>query len=277
MNGKAAKSVVGLWVLMIGLVLTDFARAQGTGATLSGTVTASSGVVANAKVSLKNVATQQSTEMQTDASGRYSVPDLAAGDYELSISADGFSTTTAAVTIVAGVSKAMDITLGGATSLADLGFSSAQIQGSAQNQALLDKRSHMLKIHQRLGLIAAAPMIASVVTSFGATGRSTSSTDRYLHMALGSATADLYFTSAYFAIRAPKIQGTQTRGQIRAHKILAWIHGPGMILTPILGGMAFSEKSKGERVHGIASAHGPVAIVTAAAYAAAILSVSIKF
>ena len=234
MSGKAAKSVVGLWVLMIGLVLTDFARAQGTGATLSGTVTASSGVVANAKVSLKNVATQQSTEMQTDASGRYSVPDLAAGDYELSISADGFSTTTAAVTIVAGVIKAMDITLGGAPSLADLGFSSAQIQGSAQNQALLDKRSHMLKIHQRLGLIAAAPMIASVVTSFGAGGRSTSSTDRYLHMALGSATADLYFTSAYFAIRAPKIQGTETRGQIRAHKILAWIHGPGMILTRFL-------------------------------------------
>lgn len=277
MSGKAAKSVVGLWVLMIGLVLTDFARAQGTGATLSGTVTASSGVVANAKVSLKNVATQQSTEMQTDASGRYSVPDLAAGDYELSISADGFSTTTAAVTIVAGVIKAMDITLGGAPSLADLGFSSAQIQGSAQNQALLDKRSHMLKIHQRLGLIAAAPMIASVVTSFGAGGRSTSSTDRYLHMALGSATADLYFTSAYFAIRAPKIQGTETRGQIRAHKILAWIHGPGMILTPILGAMAFSERSKGERVHGIASLHGPVAIVTASAYAAAIMTVSIKF
>jgi hypothetical protein len=262
---------------MIGLVLTQFARAQGAGATLSGTVTASSGVVANAKVSLKNVATQQSVETQTDASGRYSVPGLSAGDYELSISADGFSTTMVAVTIVADVSKAQDMTLGGAPSLADLGFSSAQIQGSAQNQALLDKRSHMLKIHQRLGLIAAAPMIASVATSFGAGGRSTSSTDRYLHMALGSATADLYFTSAYFAIRAPKIQGTETRGQIRAHKILAWIHGPGMILTPILGGMAFSEKSKGQRVHGIASAHGPVAIVTASAYAAAILSVSIKF
>jgi hypothetical protein len=135
----------------------------------------------------------------------------------------------------------------------------------------------MLKVHQRLGLIAAAPMIASVVTSFGAAGRGTTSTDRYLHMALGAATGDLYFMSAYYALRAPRIEGTQTHGQIRAHKILAWIHGPGMILTPILGGIAFSEKSKGEKVHGIASAHGPVAIVTASAYAAAILSVSIKF
>ena len=61
------------------------------------------------------------------------------------------------------------------------------------------------------------------------------------------------------------------------HKALAWIHGPGMVLTPILGAIAFDQKSKGERVHGIASAHGAVAIVTAAAYGAAILSVSVKF
>ena len=75
----------------------------------------------------------------------------------------------------------------------------------------------------------------------------------------------------------PRIPGTQTRGQIRLHKALAWIHGPGMILTPILGAIAFDQKSKGEKVHGIASAHGAVAIVTAAAYGAAIMSVSFKF
>ena len=75
----------------------------------------------------------------------------------------------------------------------------------------------------------------------------------------------------------PKFQGTETRGPIRLHKALAWIHGPGMILTPILGAIAFDQKSRGEKVHGIASAHGAVAIVTAAAYGAAILSVSIKF
>jgi hypothetical protein len=162
-------------------------------------------------------------------------------------------------------------------SLQDLGISAQQAQGNAQDQARLDKRSHMLKVHQRLGLIAAIPLVATVVAGPGAGGKSTSSTDRYLHLALGSAAGDLYFTSAYFAIRAPKIPGTETRGPIRLHKALAWIHGPGMILTPILGAMAFDEKSRGEKVHGIASAHGAVAIVTAAAYGAAILSVSIKF
>lgn len=50
------------------------------------------------------------------------------------------------------------------------------------------------------------------------------------------------------------------------HKALAWIHGPGMILSPILGAVAFNQKSKGEKVHGLAAARGPVAIVTAGAF-----------
>jgi hypothetical protein len=162
-----------------------------------------------------------------------------------------------------------------APSLEDLGLSPAETKDDPQLQARLDKRTHMLKIHQRLGLITAIPMIATVATSFGAGGRATS--DRWAHMALGAATSDLYFTAAYFAIRAPGIPGMQRRGPIRVHRALAWIHGPGMILTPILGAIAFDQKSKGEKVHGIASAHGPVAIVTAGAFGAALLSVSLKF
>ena len=83
--------------------------------------------------------------------------------------------------------------------------------------------------------------------------------------------------AAYFAIRAPRVPGTTARGPIRLHKALAWVHGPGMILTPILGALAYEQKNKGEKVHGIASAHGPVAAVTAAAFGAALLSVSVKF
>jgi hypothetical protein len=164
-----------------------------------------------------------------------------------------------------------------APSLEDLGLSPSQTQSDPQLQARLDRRTHMLKIHQRLGLITVVPMIVTVATGFGAGGRSTSTSDRWAHLALGSATGDLYFTTAYFAIFAPRIPGTQTRGQTRVHKALAWIHGPGMILTPILGAIAFNQRSKGERVHGIASAHGAVAVVTAGAYAVALISVSFKF
>jgi len=184
--------------------------------------------------------------------------------------------------LAAGQPQKADIALGMAAnpsgpSLSDLGFPSAQTQPNPEEQARLDKRSHMLKIHQKMGLITAAPLLATIIVGFDAGGKQTSSSTRDLHAALGTTTAGLYFTTAYFAIFAPRISGTQTRGPIRVHKALAWIHGPGMILTPILGEMAFSQKSKGEKVHGIASLHVPVAIITVAAYCAALLSVSVKF
>ncbi len=278
MNPRMATLLLVVCPVAAFLFASQSLHAQSAGAVLSGIVTDRTGaIVANAKVSVKNVATGVTADTETDASGHYSVPALATGDYELDVSAPTYSTNVIKVTIAASTSQTVNVNLGGVLSLGDLGFSPEQSQGSAADQARLDKRSHMLKIHQRLGLIATGPIVAAVIAGTGAGGKSTSSTDRYVHLALGSAAGDLYFMSAYYAIRAPKIPGIEPRGQIRLHKALMWIHGPGMILTPILGAIAFDQKSKGERVHGIASAHGAVAIVTAAAYGAAILSVSVKF
>lgn len=161
-------------------------------------------------------------------------------------------------------------------SLQDLGFPPDQTRANAEAQARLDKRSRMLKIHQRLGLITLIPMLATIITSNGAT-RHGSTSARDLHGALGLVTAGLYITSASYAIRAPSIPGTSVRGPIRLHKALAWVHGAGMILTPILGAMARAQLDRGEKVHGIAAAHSAVADVTVAAYAAAIGSVALKF
>jgi len=250
------------------------------GATLSGTVKDAAGApVPHASVSLKNVNTGQTTQTQADAQGAYQFSNVAPDDYEVTATAIGFTAKTERISMTSAAQTA-DISFGATMagpSLSDLGFPTAETKSNPEEQARLDKRTHMLKIHQKMGLITAGPLLATILVGAGAGGRQTSSTTRDLHAALGTATAGLYFTTAYFAIFAPKITGTETKGPIRVHKALAWIHGTGMILTPILGEMAFAQKSRGEKVHGIAQAHGPVAIVTGIAYGAALLSVSVKF
>jgi hypothetical protein len=264
-------------------------RAQVAAASLSGTITGASGKpLASARVSVKNLATGQSVPAETSATGTYYLSGLAPGDYEVSVAALGFDVKTGKVTLAAGGAQTFNATLTASLapgqqtepSLSDLGFSPAQTKGTPEYQALLDRRSHMLQIHQRLGLITTAPLIATLFTGPGAKGHHGMpgpASGRELHAALGATTVGLYFSSAYFAIRAPKIPDTKAHGPIRVHKALAWVHGPGMILTPILGAIAYSQLSNGERVHGIAKYHSDVAVVTAAAYGAAIISVSIKF
>jgi hypothetical protein len=167
-------------------------------------------------------------------------------------------------------------------SLGDLGFSASQTQTNPREQALLEKRTHMLKVHQTLGLITAIPLYATVLVSGGAkqkkgpngTFTEPSSANVDLHAALGSLTAALYGATAYYAIFAPKVPGVKPKGAIKLHRDLAYIHFPGMILTPILGSMALNQESKGQKVHGIASAHAAVAATTVVAYTAAIVAVS---
>jgi hypothetical protein len=169
-----------------------------------------------------------------------------------------------------------------APSLGDLGFTPEQTQANAQMQARLNERTHMLKVHQMLGLITTIPMVATLITGpqAKAKGRNgepiTEPTAANLdfHMALGGLTAGMYWTSAYYAIFAPKISDVKPKGAIRLHRALEWVHGPGMIITPALGILAYKQENAGEKVHGITSYHGTAAYVTAAAYGTAIVAVS---
>jgi Carboxypeptidase regulatory-like domain len=266
-----------LWVLFLA---ANLVHDQVAATALTGTVTGPSGAaVANAKISVKNADTGQIAEAQADAHGVYTVPNLAPGDYEVSVAAEGLGTKVATVKVIAGAAPSLNVALSaaGAPTLEDLGFKPEEAKGNAAEQERLNKRSHMLKVHQRLGLITIAPLVATLISSNGAAGRHGTASGRELHAALGSATAGLYLSTAYFAVFAPKIAGTPVRGPIRLHRALAWVHGPGMILTPVLGALAYDQRSRGEKVHGIASLHSTVAIITGAAYGLAIASVSIKF
>ena len=297
----ALPCVLAIW-LLLQLVPSLIAQTAGMGVLTGRVVDSSGNPVANATVTVTSVDDGQARSATTGTDGSYRFDELPLGNYRMKLEAAGFQTLEIPSATVDGtkpsvVDEKLQVTApttikptleqqdnlpnapssSTAPSLSDLGLTPEQTQGNPREQALLDKRTHMLKIHQRMGLITTIPLVATVILGPGAGGKSESTAVRDLHVALGSLTGDLYGITAYYAIRAPRIPGTKKRGPIKFHEAMAWIHGPGMILTPILGAMAFSQKNNGEKVHGIAQAHGPVAIVTAGAFGAALLSVSVKF
>jgi Carboxypeptidase regulatory-like domain len=299
MNLQPARLVLRAGVLLLLLLASHLAPAQ-LGTVLYGTVTDAAGkAVPNAKVSARNTQVSQPVESTTDSAGNYTLPGLTPGSCVVSVTAESFAATETKVDCTGTGLQLLNLTLTAAMqpplpnapapasapaepSLADLGFSQQQTQANPKLQAMLDKHTEMLKIHQRLGLITVAPMVAALITGpmakakgrYGETVKEPTNANLDFHAALGGSTAALYFTTAYFAVFAPRVPGAKKHGAIRVHEALAFIHGPGMILTPILGAMAFQQEQDGEKVHGVASAHGAVAYTTAIAYGAAIISVS---
>ena len=86
--------------------------AQVAGATISGTVTdASGGVIANARISAKNVATGVITSSTTNSDGLYTATNLIPGEYQVSVSASGFTTKVLAVTLTVGAQRVLDVSL----------------------------------------------------------------------------------------------------------------------------------------------------------------------
>jgi len=87
--------------------------AQVAGATLSGLVTDSSAAaIAGAKVAVKNLATREVREGQTNSEGFYSLPNLLPGQYEVSVAAKGFSTTVQKdIILTVGAQQALNLSL----------------------------------------------------------------------------------------------------------------------------------------------------------------------
>jgi hypothetical protein len=105
-NGSVAIILVVVFMLFGAIS----AYSQVTGATLSGTITDSSGgVIPGAQIFVTNTATGIKQEFQADSAGYYTAPNLAPGTYEVRVTAKGFNTTILTVTLDVGAQQQLNI------------------------------------------------------------------------------------------------------------------------------------------------------------------------
>ena len=83
---------------------------QVTGATLSGTVSDSSGAaIPGAQISIRNAATGIVTDVMGNADGYYTAPNLAPGIYDVRVTANGFNTVISTITLAVGAQQQLNI------------------------------------------------------------------------------------------------------------------------------------------------------------------------
>ena len=101
------------FALAVSIVFASQVRAQVAGATLSGTINDPSGaVVPKAQVSARNTATGVTRAATTDSAGFYSIPNLLPGNYEVSVTAPGFSTAVQSnVELAVGAQQQLNIAM----------------------------------------------------------------------------------------------------------------------------------------------------------------------
>jgi hypothetical protein len=108
------KFAASLFACLVALLLcVSVAQAQTQTATVSGTAADSSGgVLAGATVQAKNVATNGTQSTVTDANGRYTIPELPIGTYDIQATASGFQTVVhKGISLTVGASLVVDFSL----------------------------------------------------------------------------------------------------------------------------------------------------------------------
>src|SRR5689334_23868688 len=106
-------ATIAVFCLLSASMAAPRLAAQGTTATILGTVMDSTGAaIPGAAVQVKNVGTGLIQSTQSDPQGRYRVPDLAVGDYEVQSSKQGFATVLRkGITLTVGSQGVVDFTL----------------------------------------------------------------------------------------------------------------------------------------------------------------------
>src|ERR1700675_1647192 len=146
---KLIKIFAPISVLLFSLSFAVSIYSQVTGATLSGVITDSSGaVISGAQVSATNTATGISKEATTDSAGLYTLPNLQAGNYEVKVTATGFTTAVQPnLALAVGAQQSLNIAMKvGETSQTvqvteaapQIDLTSSTLTGQVESQTVLD-------------------------------------------------------------------------------------------------------------------------------------------
>src|SRR6202047_5204700 len=146
---KVVGYLAGAVALLLSILCSHPVHGQVVGGTISGTISDKSGaVVANATVSLQNLATGVNTTVTTNAQGLYSLPNLLPGNYQQKVSAVGFETSIRNGIILTGGSQmvsnvemrvgAVNEPLEVSAQPPDLQLESSSISASTASQTLVE-------------------------------------------------------------------------------------------------------------------------------------------
>ncbi len=183
-EGRLIRVLMPVLLLCLSSAWLGRLAAQGTTATIVGTVTDSSkAAIPGATIQVRNIDTGTSVTFQSDGQGRFTAPDLAVGGYELQATKEGFQTVVRkGLTLSVGSQPVVDFALPVGQSQQTVTVEAQVTQVETTNatvSALVDqKQMAELPLNGRNfeSLILLAPGVQYIyaVSASGAQGRSTS-------------------------------------------------------------------------------------------------------
>lgn len=100
-------------LVMMGVLFSVPTAAQVAGGSLAGTITDPSGAaIPQAQIAIKNIATGVERRFTTNTDGFYTAPNLLPGDYEITVTAEGFNTETkTGINMTVGAQRTFDLVM----------------------------------------------------------------------------------------------------------------------------------------------------------------------
>jgi hypothetical protein len=109
-NDKICAVSLAIWALCWVAIFPCAGQSPDT--TIAGTITSAAGIpIANAMITIKNVATNAATNLTANADGTYTLKNLAPGRYEITASASGYSAAVTTVSLSVNSSSSANLVL----------------------------------------------------------------------------------------------------------------------------------------------------------------------